>query len=230
MLGFFCYAMYFSLVNKLTRAYLLTICLSFTILIFVRNFAALALIPATLAFIICHKLRSNAMITFCAVYAIVLILTAVLPLINQSFQPIKIISNKQKDFSQLPYASSQLPPNTLEPNLKSFVKNAPQAINHGLFRPYIWERTTSFLIPLAIELLLYQLLFITMLAVREKERLPINAFILFGLFFSFSLLFFTGYIVPNLGSIVRYRSIYLPFLITPILCAINWKKFRFNKY
>jgi len=35
---------------------------------------------------------------------------------------------------------------------------------------------------------------------------------------------FIGYIMPNLGSIVRYRSVYLPFLITPMLCRIDWKK------
>ena len=142
-----------------------------------------------------------------------------LQLIKPSFQPLKIVTQKQQDFFDLPIASSQVNTHTLEPTFKSFAGNAPQALDHALLRPYIWEHPTTFLIPLGIELFMYELLFILMFFYLKRNR-PSHSFIWFGLFISFSMLLFTGYIVPNIGSIVRYRSLYLPFLLTPVLCTI----------
>jgi hypothetical protein len=31
-------------------------------------------------------------------------------------------------------------------------------------------------------------------------------------------------VVNNLGAIVRYRSIVLPLLLTPVFCGLNWEK------
>ena len=43
-------------------------------------------------------------------------------------------------------------------------------------------------------------------------------------FFSFTVLLIIGYTIPVIGAIVRYRSIFLPFIITPVICNINWAK------
>ncbi len=230
LLGLYCYALYFSLQNKLTGKYLFTICITLIALLFIRNFVALALIPASIAFIICKKIRFNSLVIFLSVYLTGLLMLLLLQLVKPSFQPLKIITQKQQDFFELPYASSQLDTYVLEPTLKSLAKNAPQALNHSLLRPYLWEHPTNFLIPLAIELFIYHALFIIMLGWYQKNNGPLNSFILFGLFLSISLLLFTGYIVPNTGSIVRYRSLYLPFLISPVLCLINWGKLGFKTY
>ena len=224
LLGFYCYALYFSLQNKLTAKYLFTICFTLIALLFIRNFVALALIPASIAFIISKKIRFNTVAIFMVTYLAGFLMLLLLQLVKPSFQPLKIITQKQRDFFELPYASSQLDTHILEPNIKSLVKNSPQALNHSMLRPYLWEHPTNFLIPLAIELFIYQALFIIMLAWYQKNNGYSNTFIVFGLFLSISLLLFTGYIVPNIGSIVRYRSLYLPFLITPVLCLINWEK------
>jgi hypothetical protein len=36
-----------------------------------------------------------------------------------------------------------------------------------------------------------------------------------------------GYTIPILGAIVRYRSIYFPFLLVPIICLTNWKQLKY---
>ncbi|MEP7163807.1 MAG: hypothetical protein ABI741_03885 [Ferruginibacter sp.] len=224
LLGFYAYALYFSFRNKLTVKYLFTISLTLFALLLVRNFVAIALFPTSIAFIICKKTKFNRLAIFMATYLTVLSILLLVQLVKPSFQPLKIITQKQRDFFELPYATSQLDTHVLEPNYKSLAKNMPQAMNHSMLRPYLWEHPTNFLIPLALELFIYQALFIIMLIWYQKNDDPLNAFILFGVFLSISLLLFTGYIVPNTGSIVRYRSLYLPFLITPVLCLINWKK------
>ena len=39
-----------------------------------------------------------------------------------------------------------------------------------------------------------------------------------------SVLLIIGYTVPVIWAIIRYRSIYLPFIITPLLCNLNKEK------
>lgn len=223
-LGLYCYALYFSLQVKLNYRYVFTLLASFITLLFIRNFVAVAIIPATLAIIISKKVKINTLVIFVSTYIITIIMLWLVHLINPSVQPVKIIAQKQQDFFELPYASSQIETHILEPNAKSLLQNTPEALNHGLLRPYIWEHPTTFLIPLSIELFIYHILFVLLVVHYRKKNTTVNSFILFGIFVSVSLLLFTGYIVPNIGSIVRYRSLYLPFLITPMLCCINWKK------
>ena len=230
LLAIYCYALYFSLQNKLTVKYLFAICFTLIALLFIRNFVALALIPSSIAFVISKKLKFNKPVIFISVYLTGFLILLLLQLVRPAVQPLKIITQKQQDFLELPYASTQLETRALEPTLKSFLINTPQALNHSLLRPYVWEHPTKFLIPLAIELFIYQALFIIMLTWYQKNTVPLNVFILFGSFLSISLLLFIGFIVPNMGSIVRYRSLYLPFLITPVLCYINWGKLGFKTH
>jgi hypothetical protein len=68
------------------------------------------------------------------------------------------------------------------------------------------------------------LLFGIFLIWRLKQTFPDERFILFCLFFSVSVLLMIGYSVNNLGAIVRYRSVVLPFLIAPLLTMINWQR------
>ena len=225
MLGLYSYALYFSLKNKLSLKYWAAVCLTFIVLLFIRNFVAIAVIPATIAFIISNKKKWNALATFASVYSIAFLMLLLLQFIKPSFQPLKIITQRQQDFLDLPYASSQIDTHVLEPTLKSFAGSSVQATDHAFLRPYIWEHPTKFLIPLAIELFIYELLFILMILTYKKKNTS-SPFLLFGLLISFSMLLFTGYIVPNIGSIVRYRSLYLPFIITPILCNIYLVKLR----
>jgi hypothetical protein len=58
---------------------------------------------------------------------------------------------------------------------------------------------------------------------RKKVNHP---FIYFCLFFSLSMLLMIGYTIPIIGAIVRYRSIYLPLLILPLICYTDWYKLK----
>lgn len=224
MLGLYCYSLFSMVTNRVRLKYIIVLAITFTGLLLIRNFVAIAIIPASIAFVITVKRKWNGILVFASVYISGFLLLALLETITPSFQPLKVITKKQKDFFDLPYASSQIDTYVLQPNLKSLVKNTPQALDHSLLRPYLWESPTKFLVPLAIELFLYELLFIMMLIFFRRDNPAGHGFIIFGITISLSMLLFTGLIVPNEGSIVRYRSIYLPLLMTPVLCAINWQK------
>jgi cadmium resistance protein CadD (predicted permease) len=58
---------------------------------------------------------------------------------------------------------------------------------------------------------------------RDKSIKVDKPTILFCIFLGLSLLLIAGYTITFSGAIVRYRSVVFPFLITPLLCAIDWK-------
>lgn len=226
LLAILIYSVYQSILkNKFTIKRLLFIIICLSLLFLIRSFIFLALLPALFAWILVANTKWPAGRTFAAVYLVTgLLFFNISPLISK-IEPLNIITQKQTDYLQLTGAATQIKLTPLQPTFISFVTNAPQALNHSLLRPYLWEVPVKSMIPLCIELFLYQLLLLIFILFRRKDLTPANKpFILFAIFFVLSVFLIIGYIVPNLGSLVRYRSLYLPLIITPILCAADWAK------
>lgn len=224
-LGFLLYAVYRSLQQKsITIKRGLVIVISFIILFFIRSYVLLNLLPALILWILVARYQWAPIKSFIIGYIIAGLLFFNINSIVPSVNPLQTITSKQADFFLLPVASTQINTDTLHPSFKSFLHNAPQAFNHVLLRPYPAELPTKSLLPINIELMAYQLLFLLFLFWRRKSSSGNDPFIVFGIFFTVSIFLFIGYIMPNLGSIVKYRSVYLVFLITPLLCRVDWDK------
>lgn len=215
---------YGSLQGSIKRQGILMIVLALGFIFLLRNFVFLALVPALIAWIMAVKTKWPAIISFLAVYLAGALLFFGISSILPAVDPPGAIVQKQADFLRLPPSATAIKLDTLRPTLTGFLKNAPQSFNHLLLRPYLTELPSKILVPMNIELLLYQLLFILLLLFHKKRDGAPSVFILFCLFFTLTVFLFIGYIVPNLGSLVRYRSLYLPFLMTPLICHINWEK------
>lgn len=224
MLGFFCYALYFSVEHNASVRRIAVLIISWLCILLIRNYVAVILLPLGTAFFISSRYKKNSLAVNGITYAVCLMLLIILPLIRPGLQPLKIIAQKQQDFSALPVASSQIGNTNLEPNLKSFVKELPVAVNHGFFRPYVWEKGGRFNLPLAIELMALQALIVLSIITYNRSLAINRPFIIFGFALAITLILLTGYIVPNTGSIARYRSVYLPFIVTPLLAMINSRK------
>ena len=226
MLAILLYCMYEWLhQNQLTKKRLLLIYISLLLLFLIRHFIFIALVPALIAWIISVKFKKSALLTFTIVYMVTSILFFTISSLNNKINPLEIITQKQTEYLNLPKSETQINLSPLSANFKSFAANAPEAYNHLLLRPYLWELPVKSLLLLNIELVVYQLLFLIFLFFRRRGMAESNRqFIYFAIFFTFTVFLLIGYIVPNLGSIVRYRSLYLPLIITPLLCLIDWKK------
>ena len=235
MLAILIYCIFFSLQqDRFTIKKLAFAGLCLVMLFLMRNFIVFALIPALFAWILSVKAKWHSFKTFSVVYLLAGILIFTMSAVPGAFNPLEIITQKQSDYLKLPLSATQIELTTLSPNLKGFVNNAPEAINHVLLRPYITELPVISVLPLSIELAFYQFLFLLFLFFRQKDPDQANrSFLYFVFFFSLSGLLLIGYIVPNLGSLVRYRSLYLPLVITPMLCRLDWGKMKrllqFNK-
>ncbi|MBS1511400.1 MAG: hypothetical protein JST86_11205 [Bacteroidetes bacterium] len=227
-LGLMLYAVFQSLKKKrFSPKRLLIIFTGCVILFLIRSYVLINLLPALMLWIIIATYQLPAWRTFIAGYLVYFTLffgiSSIIPAVN----PPETVTNKQAAFFTLPKAATGIALDTLYPNIKSFVRNAPQALNHLLLRPYPGELSVKSMLPINIEWIIYILLVLAFFFFRrplvQNEHDPFN---LFGMFFTFTMFLFIGYIMPNLGSIVRYRSVYLIFLLTPVLCRINWQKLR----
>lgn len=215
LVGLYCYGLYFLKKDRLSAGRAFTIFFSFIGIFLMRNYVAIFLIPPSIGFLLSGRFK-RAWTSYFIVYAAGMLLIAVIQLIVPQFQPLNVVLEKQEAFLDLPTASSELKHLELKPTSKSFLLNLPAAFEHGLLRPFFWK-TGKALLPLALEVLIYEVLLLLFFFRRGNISAP---FAWFGIFFSLSLMLLTGYIIPNEGSIVRYRSIYFPFLIIPILAPV----------
>lgn len=225
-MGFLCYAVFQSL-QKNTWSFRRVLLVLFTlaVIFFVRSYVVLLMVPALFIWVVIVKYQLPVLRSFIAAYIIMGVFFFGLHYITGHFNPMEAVTKKQEAFFMLEKATTQIPLDTLQPVFISFAKNAPQAFNHSFMRPHITEMPSKNLLPVIIETLCYHLLFILFLFFRKRNGIyPGNIFIVAGVFFAVSIFLFIGYIVPNLGSIVRYRSIYLIFLITPVLTGIDCGK------
>ena len=215
--------------NKAGVKRILLISITLVLLFLIRHFIFIALVPALIAWVLCSKYKWNTAITFAAVYLVTGLLLFNISSVFPRIKPLELITQRQMEYLNLGPSDTQIEFTKLDPHFKSFVANAPQALNHVLLRPYLWEVPVKSLLALNIELFIYQATFLLFLFFRRSNRNDINTpFLFFAFSFCFSLFLLIGYIVPNLGSIVRYRSLYFPLIITPLLCSIAWDRLKFK--
>ena len=189
-----------------------------------RNFLAIALIPATAGFIATQKMSIKPAAIHGSIYIIIMTMLLLNSFFPATMQPLSIITNRQTEFLKLPKAHSQIKLTPLTPNIKSYIKNLPEAIDHGFLQPYFfntkhWTGTIA-----STEWFLLFLLPLTFVLVFRREIQIESNFIWFGFMIAFTMFLMIGYIIPNLNSIIRYKSIYLPFIITPILYVASLNK------
>jgi hypothetical protein len=228
MLAVLIYSVYESILkNQFNRKRALLIIISLALLFLLRNFIFLALLPALFAWVLVAKTKWPAIPVFAVVYLGCGLLVFNIDFIADSIKPLEIITAKQAEYLKLDKAATQIELAPLQPTFKSFAVNAPQALNHSFLRPYIWELPVKSILPLNIELLFYELLALLLVFFKRKNYGPSEEpFLVFAGFFILSVFLIIGYITPNLGSLVRYRGLYLPLIIIPALCYIDWEKLK----
>ncbi len=199
---------------------------TFLFIFIIRNYVAFMLLPAMFALAFCIKSSFNKYLIFTATYVIFIVLFFNVSRIFPAIDPPQLVVQKQADFFGLQRANSYVETDTLQPTAKSFISILPQASAHSLGRPVVADYKLSLpLLPFSAELLVYEIAILICLLFQKRILSP-NAVLLFSIFFSLSVLVIIGYTVPVIWAIVRYRSIYLPFILLPVLLNTNWKLFK----
>lgn len=224
-LGFLIYVLnqFFSTGYNVKR--LLLFAFSFLLIFSLRNYIAFILVPAIVAWWLSWKKEKYSLFIFSLVFMLCILLfffmRNVIPLADFP----QYVINRQADFNRIAEKSrTYLPTSPLNPDFYSFLKSFPLAFKHAFLLPHPGNIRSIMQAPFALELLLTEILLCIWLIQRKKLlAAPMICFILFICFFNILMI---GYTVPNLGAIVRYRSIYLNMVFICLACSINWKNFR----
>ena len=217
-IGYFFYFLLFPGKSALQRIIVLPACV---FLMFIsRANALITLFPALLFFFLAERLAKKGTVfvfTIMTVVVVIIIINSLLPA-----GILTAVSERQKDFQSLEGGSRMALP-VLEPSIQSLLPLLPAALINGLFQPFPGAGGKSIYLAFSAELIIYWslILFAGWLMVRRKMP-PLSNFDLACLLFAVSGMIIIGGMVPFAGAIIRYRSIYLPFLLVPfvnVLCS-----------
>ena len=219
--GILIYIIYFSLKNTFKVKYIAPLLISAVLIFSLRNYVLFALIIGIFCWVHVEKNNRKPLKTFGFIYLIGVIIFFTIPLLVPALNFPAYLANKQMEFLKLEAGSIAIN-SSLQPSLSSFVSFFPAAIDMAFLRPHPNEMRNLSYLPAAAEVILLFALILFCLVQAYRNRANYNkAFLIFCLFFAFSILLICGYTIPFTGAIVRYRSFSFPFLITPLLCSVN---------
>ncbi len=218
------YAIYFGIKEKKFGVRrLLSLLTGLLLLLALRNFIIVIIIPAIVAWLLANRRPKYGLRIFASLYLLYIILFFTVRYISPQLDFPQAVVNKQQDFIEIKGGNSTIPTKKLQPNAISFLKNTPQAINLSILRPNPGDVRHILTLAAALEITVLLLLFVIFLLWHTNGYTSKNL-IYFCLFFSFSLLLAIGFSVNNLGAIVRYRSVVIPLLVIPMVALIDWKR------
>ena len=226
LLGIYLYALYFGVRKFFDPAKIFWLLFSFIIILLIRNYVAVLLIPPSLAFLLTKRFKKNPWLVFGATYGIILAAVLTLYLSNSKIDFAEVLYKKQRSYLMARKANTEIPVYVLEPNMRSVLAATPTAIKNGILSPNIFQKNTRATVPFAVEWTIYLTLALLSFWFLRRARWIDVSFILLALLFVIPMFLIVGYTINNMGSIVRYRSIYLPLIITPVLAVLASLRYK----
>ncbi len=149
-----------------------------------------------------------------------LLFSILIPLVKPRYNYVNLVLSRKKLFEALKHGNSSIELGDYNSSFWGLLVNIPQAIFNTLFRPTALELKNIWYIFTFAENLVVLLLLISALFCLLKQR-KIRTLIYTFLIFSLTYLILIGWIVPNIGAIIRYRSSAFFILIPSLIYIIN---------
>jgi hypothetical protein len=181
----------------------------------IRNYVALGLMPAAVAWYLASGSKISSAKIFAAVYVTGIVLFFASHYFHPSIDLPQKVAKRQSEFMALE-GGSYISVETLQPTFVSYLMLLPQGLLNTFLRPYIGERNSYLYQGSAIETLFCLLFFITAIIFKRTDykQWVTHPFMLAIFFFALTNYLLIGFTVPFVGAIVRYKSVYeLLFLV-----------------
>jgi len=195
-----------------------------SLLFFTRFFIAALLLPPLLAYAISMRWSNLAPLhVYVVVFLFFGFVSYLIPKLLHTPNLVDAIIAKKALYEALSNANTAIDLGSYEQSYWGIIQSTPQALFNAIVRPHFLDVNSVYLGLASAESLLITILFVlSLFYIRKCSR---NEKVILYLFISFSLsyLLLAGLIVPNLGAILRYRSVALFFLM-PALFFILTKK------
>jgi hypothetical protein len=223
-LAIVCYGMQaFVQIKRMQLTHLLALGLSLLLIVFFRVYIAVVLLPALTAWYIAATKNLRPWLVFILTFTacgILFFASVTVPALNL---PAAVVQ-KQAAFLALEQANSFIGVPKLTTAVVDFITAAPMAFSHTLLRPSFFDWSLSpMLLPFVLEWTVYWLLVPAFVLFRYRTR-AIPVYLIFAFFFFITMMLIIGYTVPALWAIIRYKSILLPLVVTPLIAGTDWQK------
>lgn len=216
------YCMYFGFREKMTFKRVFLMAFSLLLMVLIKDYVGLLMLACTFYFALAKSLKFSAIKAFGTIVAmgfVALLSTTFLP---AKLNPIKYISDRQEKMLELPVAKSQVALTKMEPSIVGLLQNAPEAMKNTVLLPTVFSNQNKILAFAGVENLL-MLILLVLAFIKPDRKVFGNHFFYFSILLALLFFLIIGFTTPNLGTIVRYRSLALPFVIAALL-ALNKRK------
>ncbi len=226
-IGLMCYHFYHFLQykNRLKRLLYMTLCAA--LLSIVRPYILMLLLPALTSCFWTYYYPKYSFTKFVFVYFIYIIALLNAYKLHPKLDILARVYDAHYYFVVYKPGTGDIPINMLSlENKWTFVQQIPQAFFNAAFRPLLLEVNSLVQAMSAIEmtfLIVFMLLCLGFNRFREIEQ---RCFLYTCLFFAVTYFIFVGWIVDNLGAIVRYRAIGLPFFLGFFVFILDWNRLK----
>jgi hypothetical protein len=207
--------------------------LSAFVIVIIKPYIFIALLPASLLWILLERVLKNQKKSVIVVALPVTIVLSVfggitiLSLLSSNmskFSPDKIFETAkttQKDLKSEYYSKNSFDIGEFDESAGSLLGLAPTAIVAGLFRPFIWECNNIVMVFSGLEnLALLGFTIVVLFTIRPRRLINIilgNPLLLFGLVFSIIFAFALGLTTSNFGALVRFKIPAIPFFVCSLV-------------
>jgi hypothetical protein len=234
-----CTGLLFMCLNDIVvkRFHLLKMIISITcilLLLILRGYDIMIMFPGLIALYWCYKFPKYKLLKFVLIYTISIVsFFASDAIFNLGF--INFILQKQKLFLFYGLGNSLVRPLMINNHPISFLLTTPHALFRTIFRPNIFQFHSWHELVYGIINCIFLFNCFILLFFVDFKKIKISALALFCLFYSVLILIFIGWIVPNIGAMVRYTSCVMPFftlffvVITDEKKLAKWKFLRYFK-
>ena len=205
---------------------LVFICSMLGIFVF-RNYVLLALLPAMFTAWLCSKRSFSRWLITGVSYIAYAVIFFLAQHVYPSLHFADAVVKRRAEFAAAGPGSTDLGMQALYPTASSFLVNTPNAVNHVLFRPYLWEFSGLGVLLAALELACYQSITLLFIFFRRRQYPVLSNYNLYALAFFATMVLIIGYTIPNVGAIVRYRGLIWIFVLVPMVCGIDWARLAF---
>lgn len=187
--------------------------LAMALLAVLKFFVAILFVFCLVLWYLLHRFAAKRWLVLSATIGIAAIIFCFSHYINHALNFPGFLAKRQQEFLALPAASS-MPVTVISSNPVSIIKATPRALLNVLFKPFPGEGGKAMYLVFSAETILFWLGIISLVWVRKKQKLSPAVSTLAIVFLVFGLLnlFIIGLIVPNIGAMMRYRSIFFPFI------------------
>lgn len=205
----------------------LWITISFFLVMMTKLYVLIALLPVMIAYAwVNYSMNKHAIMKYAIVLLLYIAAGSSIRYLNADYDPLTILSGKQMDFKLLSdslKSGSRIHINNLEPKLKSFVINTPNALLNALVKPFLWDSKSPFILLAALENLIFIIIAAFCFLFIKRKHLNWNL-LLFIIIYVLLLSDIIGLTTPVAGAIVRYKVPALPFLMIFFILLLDKDK------